>query len=180
MKNITTVFKTVSGVIIALPGLAYFRSFKHPVNISNNLLTSICLAIGLITGLTLFLLSDRLKQLQARTVLIIISFTLALAITSGVGWAYILNEQTSSTINDEKVLLPFKCSGDLCDKIETAKENHESVCMRYGKDDILASIESDCRESFFYTATLYSVLFILMYDLIVVLFFTLGLKLDHG
>lgn len=161
--NFRGVSRILFAVIFSLPLLMLLSKSFYPVNISQITLLVICEATMI---MLVYLLAAKAKTspqwLENKLVFNVSGGVIALLFLI-VGLAYFTNRFTSLSESGEKVLLPLKCSGKLCELYEIAKQHGQEVAERYGKDGIVDKINFYCKGDFFKAEFLYDLLVCALY-----------------
>lgn len=176
MKTLEILFKSIAGLIILIPGVSFFMKYLYPVNSSKELLLIVCEVVGVLTIMCCFLFKDNIQGLKKKSLFFFESSLILLSIIVLISFSMLNVELATSTVNDEKVLLPISCKDKLCEMISIAHQNQEEVGMRYGKDEVIRTIEACCKTEMMVTKILYGLLMVLLFNLLIFIFVSLGIR----
>lgn len=161
--NIKRVTRILPVAIFGLPLLMLLSKSFYPENISKILLLVVCeISIVMIMYLTAVKVKISPQWLEKRFVFQVRICVLILMVLIA-GLAYFTNRFTSMTESGEKVLLPLKCSGKLCELYKIAEQNGQEVADRYSKDGIVDIINACCKGEVFKSEIIYGLLMTVVY-----------------
>ena len=175
-KKLGKIFKATTGFIYIVPGISYFFKYVHPVNISQGFLVALCEGLGAVIILITLLYKEKIKKIANGKASIIVSILAILIIGLIIKFASFTNTHVTATNNSEKILLPGSPKDELFTMVFIAKQYHEEIGSRYGKNEVLKKIDICCKNEMLRTQTMYFFLIISIFLLTIFLFLFLSIK----
>jgi len=178
MKNLTILFKALTGLTAVIPGLSYFKKDIYPINISAGLLIVICEVIGGIIILTALRNDGQIKRLAEKRKFRITLISIVGGLVLFVSFAIFAVQKVTFSRDKSPYLLPlFDCCPEYAELNQTANAQGENIAEHLGVDKLTRIINNNCAYSGFLSKAVFFAFIIVLYSTIVFTFIFLGLSL---
>jgi hypothetical protein len=176
MNKISSLFKVITGVIYAVPGIPLFMKDIYPLNISKGLLTTIC---EVLAGIIILLTANRKGQIKAmsdnrktRIAAIFSGFGIFILLSFGFFvQKYVVVARDKSSI----LLAVGGCSDDFKKVANIAAADNENIAEHIGKEHLLRILDNDCPLELFYSKIIFNALVVILFNIIIFIFIFLAL-----